>query len=178
MQCREGDKWLRHCSFPLFISPFVTEIAVMSSFSGIYSAVSVQSQEESSLQSQVSGTGSHIDSGGKKGKWKTSPASPPSSPPSCQISIWSASWGSREAALYRRIRAWSVQISQIQWGMERGFCPLSLLTQIVTLSFFYGHRKKGNSQKICRNVDSNVTSPTVWTSVSAVNSNNIHFSCF
>lgn len=75
------------------------------------------------------GRGSAIDRGKPKEKQKTT--LPPPQPPSCQISILSVSWGSREAAPYRGIKAWSVQISRIQRGVERRFCFLSQPTQNV-----------------------------------------------
>ena len=66
------------------------------------------------------------------------------------INLEGFSWGSEEAAQYHKIRVWSVEISESQWGVERGFCSLSQLTPnitppadtVLTLSLFYGHWKK------------------------------------
>lgn len=185
------EKWLRHCSISLFISLFVTEAAVRSSFSGTDSAVSIHSHKRKrSLESRVRDSGSHIDSGKRKGKWKTTPA-PTSSPPSCQISIWSVSWGIGEAALYRRIRAWLAQISRIQWGMEeRVLFPLTADT-VHTLLLFNGQRngRRKTARRWmatvtqiwhCCSLDDFQNYPPVWiyASVTGAEHFNINLCCY
>lgn len=79
-------------------------------------------QRKGSLNSQTRDSGSHTDNGKSKEKQKQ-PQPPTFYPPSCQISIWSVSSGIGEAALYRKIRAWSAKISRIQWGIEESPVP-------------------------------------------------------
>lgn len=65
----------------------------------------------------------HILTMAKVKRNKRQPQPPTFYPPSCQISIWSVSSGIGEAALYRKIRAWSAKISRIQWGIEGSPVP-------------------------------------------------------